>query len=174
VPLDPFPIVDVSQWEIVADETSGAEEKYWLQEPGIDVLWLFKTVTVKDGHVNGEDWAEKSVSHLAELIEVPCARIEPAEMRGRTGSISKDLRPRAYELQHGRVLLEECDAPGFTHPAIAAASTTPMLSLPSPASVPAAISDASPRAGTPAPMVMTSTNKTMYSNRLTAGTHTWS
>ena len=29
---------------LVADETAGAEEKYWLQEPGADELWLFKSV----------------------------------------------------------------------------------------------------------------------------------
>jgi hypothetical protein len=80
VPLGPFPVIDVSRWDIVADETSGAEEKYWLEEPETGVHWLFKNVTIKDGHVHGEDWAEKAVSHLAGLLGVPCARIELAHM----------------------------------------------------------------------------------------------
>ena len=46
------------------------------------------------------------------------------------------------------------------------ASTIHRLSLPSPASVPAAMSDASPRAGRPNPMVVTHTNMMMYSARL--------
>jgi hypothetical protein len=113
--VDPFPILDVSGWDIVADETSGAEEKYWLQEPGTGQRWLFKAVTIKQGHVHGEDWAEKAVAHIADLLGIPCARIELAEMRGSQGCISADLRPPSYELQHGQVLLEERKVPGYVH-----------------------------------------------------------
>lgn len=115
MPIEPFRECDVSGWDIVADETSGAEEKYWLQEPGSRTRWLFKAVTIKAGHVHGEDWAEKAVSHLAGLLGVPCARVELAVLRGRAGCISADLRPPSHELQHGRVLLEVCGAPGYVH-----------------------------------------------------------
>src|SRR5690349_6040169 len=47
--------------------------------------------------------------------------------------------------------------------AVAVASTIQMLSLPSPASAPVAMSDASPGPGMPAPMIVTSTNMTAYS-----------
>jgi hypothetical protein len=77
--------------------------------------WLFKTVTTKQGHVQGEDWAEKAVAELADQLGVPCARIELAEFRGARGCVSADLRPRDYELQHGQVLLEERNAPGYVH-----------------------------------------------------------
>lgn len=110
-----FPVVDVSDWEIVADETSGAEEKYWLRQPGTEQLWLFKAVTVKEGHVHGEDWAEKAVAHLADLLGIPCAPIQMAELRGSHGCIGADLRPPLCELQHGQVLLEERQAPGYVH-----------------------------------------------------------
>ena len=113
--IDPFSIVDVSGWDIVADETSGVEEKFWLQQPGTRLRWLFKATTIKNGHVHGEDWAEKVVSHLAELMGVPCARIELAVLRGQAGLISADLRPASHELQHGQVLLEVCGAPGYVH-----------------------------------------------------------
>jgi hypothetical protein len=115
VSLDPFPILDVSNWDIVADETSGAEEKYWLQEPETNQRWLFKAVTIKNGQVHGEDWAEKTAAHLADLMGIPCARVELANMRGSCGCISADLRPLSYELQHGQVLLEEQQAPGYVH-----------------------------------------------------------
>lgn len=112
---DPFPLIDVTDWDVVADETSGAEEKYWLQEPGTGVRWLCKATAVKDGHVYGEDWAEKAVAELAKMLGVPSARIELASRDGKRGCISADLRPPEYELQHGRVLLEECGAPGYLH-----------------------------------------------------------
>src|SRR6516165_3198422 len=50
----------------------------------------------------------------------------------------------------------------------AVASTIQMLSLPSPASAPAAMSDASPGPGMPAPMIATSTNMIAYSDKSTA------
>jgi hypothetical protein len=114
VPDELFPILDVNDWDVVADETSGAEEKYWLQGPA-DTRWLFKPVTVKQGHVHGEDWAEKVVAELGCLLGIPCARVELAEFRGRCGSISADLRPETFELQPGQVLLEVCAVPGYTH-----------------------------------------------------------
>ena len=115
MPEERFPILDVGGWDVVADETAGAEEKYWLQEPGADELWLFKSVTVRQGHVHGEDWAEKAVAHLADLLGVPCARIELAELRGKAGCIGRDLRPPQYDLQHGQLLLQERNAPGYVH-----------------------------------------------------------
>jgi hypothetical protein len=114
VPYKPFSILDASDWDIVADETSGAEEKYWLQEPA-GTRWLFKPVTVKQGHVHGEDWAEKVVAELGCLLGIPCARVELAEFHGRSGCISADLRPGTFELQPGQVLLEVCAVPGYVH-----------------------------------------------------------
>ncbi len=110
-----FPVIDASGWDVVADETSGAGAKYWLLEPGTEERWLFKSVTIKQGHVHGEDWAEKAVAHLAGLLGVPGARIEMAEFRGAPGCISADLRPHDHELQPGQVLLEERRAPGYVH-----------------------------------------------------------
>ena len=111
---EPFQVVDVSGWDVIADETSGAEEKYWLQDR-TNTRWLFKPATVKEGHVHGEDWAEKIVAELGRLLGIPCARIELAEFRGQRGCISADLRPATFELQPGQVLLEVCAAPGYVH-----------------------------------------------------------
>jgi hypothetical protein len=115
VPEAPFPIVDVSEWDIVGDEASGAEAKYWLARPGTEERWLFKSVIIKQAHVHGEDWAEKAVAHLAHLIGIPCGKIDMAEWRGIKGCVSADLRPPGHELQPGQVLLEQCQAPGYVH-----------------------------------------------------------
>lgn len=110
-----FPVRDVSDWEIVSDETSGDEEKYWLQEPETGCRWLFKAVTIKQGRTQGEDWAEKAVAELADQLGIPCARIELAEFNEARGCVSADLCPRDCELQPGQVLLEERNAPGYVH-----------------------------------------------------------
>jgi HipA-like C-terminal domain len=111
----PFPVIDVTEWEITNLETSGAEAKFWLEEPGTDQRWLFKSVTIKDGHVHGEDWAEKAASHLANLMGVPCARVELAVRGESLGSISANLRPASHQMQPGQVLLETCHAPRYVH-----------------------------------------------------------
>jgi hypothetical protein len=108
-----FPVVDVSSWEVVRDETSGAEAKMWLRAPDGSGDWLYKAVTVKQGHIHGENWAEKAAAHLAGLVGAPCARIELATRDASQGSISLDLRPKLYDLQEGRVLLE--GRPGYVH-----------------------------------------------------------
>ena len=115
MPDEQFPIRDVSEWEIVGIETSGADEKYWLRSPGTGERWLFKSVTIKGDHVHGEDWAETAVAHLGGYLHVPRARVEMAERLGSSGCISANLCPDASELQPGQVLLEECEAPGYEH-----------------------------------------------------------
>jgi hypothetical protein len=111
----PFAITDVSEWEITSDETTGAEAKFWLEEPNTERRWLFKTVTVKEGHVHGEDWAEKAASHLAGLLGIPGAKVELAVRGATAGAISLNLRPPLYQMQPGQVLLETYGAPGYVH-----------------------------------------------------------
>lgn len=113
--IEPFAVRDVSDWDIVTDETAGVEEKYWLQEPGCATRWLFKAVTIKGDHVHGEDWSEKAVCHLAGLLGIPRARVELSVRHRRAGCISADLRPESHELQHGQVLLQVCNVPGYVH-----------------------------------------------------------
>lgn len=110
---EPFDQVDVNSWEVLRVETSGRDEKYWLRDPDASEDWLFKAVTVKQGHVHGEDWAEKAASHLADLIGIPHARIELARRGESHGLIALNLIPRLFELQEGRVLLQRF--PDYVH-----------------------------------------------------------
>jgi len=111
-----FAIVDVTSWEIINEEPSGAEAKFWLEQPDTEVRWLLKSVTVTAaGHVQGEDWAEKATSHLGILLGVPCAHVEMAVWRESPGCISESLRPRWYQMQPGQTVLERCNAPGYVH-----------------------------------------------------------
>jgi hypothetical protein len=116
---DPFPVVDVTAWEVVATETSGAEAKDWLRHPVSKLHWLFKSVTIKDGHVHGEDWAEKVAAEIAGLLGIPCAVTEMAARRTAVcwvnGVISLNLRPDDYQLQPGQALLEDRRVTGYQH-----------------------------------------------------------
>ena len=104
-------IVDVSGWEVVAIEPGGRDEKAWLREPGTDARWLFKPVVTHVDRRQGEDWAEKIVARVADLLGVPAARIELAQRRegdkAREGCISCDVRPDGWESHTGAVLLGE-------------------------------------------------------------------
>lgn len=110
---EPFEVVDVSGWEIVDEETGGAEEKTWVQSPQTGEHWLFKPVTVKDGRTYGDDWAEKATSELGAMLGLPCARVELARRHSQEGVISLNLRPRGYDLQEGAIVLEAVQAPGY-------------------------------------------------------------
>jgi len=99
-----FPVVDVSRWSIAKPESAGGDEKYWLRSPA-DERWLYKPRTEHDGWVQGEDWAEKISTEVANVLGVPAATVELAVRDGRHGTISRSLRPADWELQHGAVML---------------------------------------------------------------------
>jgi hypothetical protein len=115
VPGEQFDRIDVTAWDVDRDETSGVEEKMWLFKPGTDprISWLFKSVTVDDEYVCGEDWAEKAAAEIGQLLGVSCARVEMAVRNGRNGSISEDLRSKNYEMQHGALLMQDHEVPGY-------------------------------------------------------------
>jgi hypothetical protein len=108
-----FQRVDVTDWEVVSEETGGADAKWWLLDPDGERSWLFKAVTLKGGHRHGEDWAEKASSHLADAVGVPCARVELATRGGVQGSISLNLQPPGYQVQPGYVVLQAAGVKGF-------------------------------------------------------------
>jgi hypothetical protein len=55
------------------------------------------------------------VAHLGALLGIPCAVIEMATRNEVPGCIGADLRPVSYQLQPGRVLMEERHVPGYVH-----------------------------------------------------------
>lgn len=115
VPVAPFERIDTSLWEVDRDETSGVEEKMWLIKPatGTPVPHLFKSVTVGPTLTCNEDLAEKAASEIGRLIGVPCARVELAIRNGSRGSISADLCPKGWEMQHGALLMQDRRVEGY-------------------------------------------------------------
>ncbi|SKG00756.1 Uncharacterised protein [Mycobacteroides abscessus subsp. massiliense] len=105
----PALVVDVTSWDVVADETEGQEEKLWLAEPGTTVTWLYKPPTIKAGVRQREDFAEYLACELAGLLGVPCATARLAIRGQARGSISRDLKPPGWEMQSGALLLAARD-----------------------------------------------------------------
>lgn len=98
--------LDVTTWRLLGEEPDGLSEHPWLLRPGDEQAWLYKPVEIKAGNRQGEDWAEKVVSEIGGLLSVPCAAIELAERDGHDGLLSRDVKPRGWDLQPGAALLD--------------------------------------------------------------------
>ena len=98
--------LEVSAWKLLGEEPDGLSEHPWLMRPGDDQLWLYKPVEIKMGNRQGEDWAEKVVSEVGGLLGVPCAQIELAIRAGQEGLVSRDVKPRGWDLQPGAAVLD--------------------------------------------------------------------
>lgn len=66
-------------------------------------MWLFKKA--REG--TGDDWAEKIAAELAQLLGLPCARIELGSSGQDRGTISQKFHPAGTSLTHGNELLSE-------------------------------------------------------------------
>lgn len=109
------------QWDVVIvksgeadveDEPLGTKEKFWVENPEDDTLWLFKYAREIDGRVLGEDWAEWLVHQIAVRLGLPTAEIRPAECENRRGIVSRTVVPPTGRLVHGNSLLAE-SVPGY-------------------------------------------------------------
>ncbi len=92
--MDTLPVWDVTGWAVVEAEAGGGGEKEWLEAPD-RVRWRFKPRTEHDTWVEGEDWAEAVVGELANRLAVPAADAALAVRFTCSGSVSRNLRPRA-------------------------------------------------------------------------------
>jgi hypothetical protein len=97
--------LDVSAWELRGIEQAGLSPHPWLADPVNDDLWLFKPVEIKNGHQQGEDWAESVVAQVSAACGVPCAPVRLAHRHGRDGSLSRNVVPDGWRIQPGSVLL---------------------------------------------------------------------
>ena len=98
---DEYPI-----WSLPDDapediEQMGSKEKFWFRRD--ESRWLFKYPREN----SGEHWAEKIVAELAVVLQIPAARVEFAEYRGRQGSASLSFADRTAgrALVHGNEVL---------------------------------------------------------------------
>lgn len=101
-----FEVLDVSDWPVAATEPAGDDPKDWLAAPD-GSLWIYKARKENDGWSQGEDWAEKAVGEIAKLLGIPAAQIELVIRDGQHGLVSRDLKPKGWDLQPGSAALYE-------------------------------------------------------------------
>lgn len=100
-----YPIVRVTQ-PPDAPEQLGTKKKYWYQAD--DGRWmLFKA----EERGYGEDWSEKVVCELAELLGLPHVHYEMArdETADEPGVVSAQMLQKGETLVHGNTLLQAID-----------------------------------------------------------------
>lgn len=103
--MNPYFIIDVTNWRRFDEEPMGTKAKFWLSGPQ-GPLWLFKYFSQ-----GGDDWAEKIAAELAECLQMPHARAELACLGEHFGVISLDFTKNAARgaLLLGNALLQDMD-----------------------------------------------------------------
>ncbi|MBL0126834.1 MAG: HipA domain-containing protein [Flavobacteriales bacterium] len=107
MPLEFYPVIELKPEWVRAEEQMGSKKKYWV-DAGAETQWLFKFARVNNSMPTGEHWAEKIAAEVAELMDLPHARVELATLQGRNGSLSlrfNELSNPGTALVHGNVLL---------------------------------------------------------------------
>lgn len=105
-----YPVVDISEWALLSDESVGAKPKSWCLDPD-DEKFLFKQSRLHAG----EHWSEKIAAEVAHLLGMPHAEIELAVRGKRLGTISRSFLPHDFllhdkcTLHHGNELLSKRD-----------------------------------------------------------------
>jgi hypothetical protein len=101
----PFTIYEITEAMILQDEPMGSKDKVWCQLPPefLGGHWLFKQPRQQEENI--EHLAEKIAHEVATLIQVPCARVELAELNAVRGSISLDVRSAGDVLVHGNEII---------------------------------------------------------------------
>jgi hypothetical protein len=101
-----FAVLDVTGWELDRIEAVGDSAEVWLS--GADgAAWLYKP-RPPYAHA-GADWAERVTTEIAGMLTLPAARVELVRRGAERGTISRNVRPDDWELQHGALLLAERD-----------------------------------------------------------------
>jgi len=99
-----FPVLDVTDWQVVSLEPAGSDEKVWLSTESSRRA-LFKPNRAHQNQEQGEDWAEKIVAEIAALIQIPAALVDLASRSGVRGCLSYNVTPAGFELQPGAALI---------------------------------------------------------------------
>ena len=99
-----YPIIEVQPHQILQPEGMGSKEKSWYSVPEVnDSNWLLKHPRRLS---SGDHWAEKIAAEVANVLGIPCARVELARFNDIVGSVTENIVPEDRDLIHGNEVLE--------------------------------------------------------------------
>lgn len=95
-------IKDFSSWEEYKDNSmgSGRSEKIWLSSGSEVGLFKFPK-QFSDGNITTEHVTEKLASDIANLLDIPCAKVDVGTYNGRLGSMSYQINKSNEFLMEG-------------------------------------------------------------------------
>ena len=98
-----YPIYEVNPDWMIDPESMGSKQKFWYRDPAnhSGSAWLFKYPRPN----SGEHWAEKIAAEIAQVLDIPHARVELAVCRGYQGTIAESFVTPQQTLVHGNELL---------------------------------------------------------------------
>jgi hypothetical protein len=97
-----FRVIEVPSDASTETEDLGTKVKFWFHDPELG-LCLFKKIRPN----TGEDWSEKIVAELCELLNLPHANYELATFNDERGTISSSFIPDNGSLFLGNELLSQ-------------------------------------------------------------------
>ena len=81
---DLYPILEVQPEWVLEPEDLGSKPKFWYCGPEHGENWLFKYPQAN----TGQHWAEKIAAEVADLVDIPHAKVELAVFAGERGSVT--------------------------------------------------------------------------------------
>ena len=98
---DPYPIIEVKREWAREREDMGSKDKFWYLHPKDGIDWLFKYPYRN----TGGHWAEKIAAEVANLLEIPHARVELGIFEKNRGSVTKSFTQEDRNLILGNQML---------------------------------------------------------------------
>lgn len=108
----PYEVWDISTWAVMSQEARGLDPKDWVVPPtettvdGQAHWWLYKPVK-SASYRRFDDWSEKMSAELAQLLDLPAARVELARGHSDEGIVSRNVTPNGWSMESGDTLLSE-------------------------------------------------------------------
>jgi hypothetical protein len=101
MPQSDYPVIQIEPGWVLEPEALGSKRKFWFRGQGYQAEWLFKFPEKN----TGQHWAEKIAAEVAEILDIPHARVELAEFQGTRGSTTESFARDGWELFHGNQIL---------------------------------------------------------------------
>ncbi len=101
MPQPNYPVIQIQPEWVLEPEALGSKQKFWFRSEDKETEWLFKFPEPN----TGQHWAEKIAAEVAEILDIPHARVELAVFQGTPGSATESFARHGWQLFHGNQIL---------------------------------------------------------------------